>query len=243
MTINHYQPNDGFADELSTYTHMKITIPESFDEVTISQLREISMLDDANKTKYAIDVASILSNTDPEVIRKLNATYLNQITQSLQFIADLPKMGYKQSFTHNGQLYAINDFQYMTLGQWIDIEELGKDWKNNLHKILAVIYLPAEEIKGKLKIEPYDGKFESRAEIMDLRPVSEVYSASVFFSSFAEQLMFDSSLRTLNREIQILQKNLPRWKRIMRSGIGTKSWIGYQVNRLSIWRRLRKKTL
>lgn len=222
---------------------MKITIPESFDEVTISQLREICLLDDSNKTKYAIDVAAILSDTDPEVIRKLDTTYLAQITASLQFVAELPKVNYKQTITVEGQMYAVQDFKRMTLGQWIDIEELGKDWKNNLHKILAVIYLPATEVKGKLIIEPYDGNFEAREQIMDLRPVSEVYAASVFFSTFAEQLMFDSSLKTLNKEIRTLQKNLPLRKRIMLSGRGIKSWIGYQVARLSIWRRWRKKTL
>ena len=222
---------------------MKITIPESFDEVTISQLREICLLDDSNKTKYAIDVAAILSDTDPEVIRKLDTTYLAQITASLQFVAELPKVNYKQTITVEGQMYAVQDFKRMTLGQWIDIEELGKDWKNNLHKILAVIYLPATEVKGKLIIEPYDGNFEAREQIMDLRPVSEVYAASVFFSTFAEQLMFDSSLKTLNKEIRTLQKNLPLRKRIMLSGRGIKSWIGSQVETLSIWRRWRKKTL
>lgn len=222
---------------------MKITIPESFDEVTISQLREICLLDDSNKTKYAIEVAAILSDTDPEVIRKLDTTYLAQITASLQFVAELPKVNYKQTITVDGKLYAVQDFKRMSLGQWIDIEELGKDWKNNLHKILAVIYLPATEVKGKLVIEPYDGNFDAREQIMDSRPVSEVYAASVFFSTFAEQLMFDSSLKTLNKEIRVMQKNLPLRKRIMLSGRGIKSWIGSQVEILSIWRRWRKKTL
>ncbi len=91
--------------------------------------------------KYAIEVASILSDTDPETIRGLSATYLNEVNKSLSFIDELPKLGYSNNFTIDNQLYAVNDFKQFTLGQWIDIEMLGKDWKSNLHKILAVIYL------------------------------------------------------------------------------------------------------
>ena len=76
-----YNSNDAFKDELSIWTKKetmkKITIPESWSEVTISQLREILQLETNNKMKYAIEVASILSDTDPETIRGLSATYLN----------------------------------------------------------------------------------------------------------------------------------------------------------------------
>jgi len=104
-----YKPNDAFADELSVWkkkeTMKKIIIPESWGEVTISQLREILQLDTTNKMKYAIDVASILSDTDPETIRGLSATYLNEVNKSLEFINDLPKLGYSNNFTIDGQLY------------------------------------------------------------------------------------------------------------------------------------------
>ena len=242
-----YKPNDGFADELSVWTKKetmkKIIIPESWSEVTISQLREILDLDTTNKMKYAIEVASILSDTDTETIRGLSATYLNEVNKSLGFIHELPKLGYSNNFTVDGQLYAVNDFKYFTLGQWIDIEMLGKDWKSNLHKILAVIYLPATEVKGKLVIEKYDGKIDDRAEVMDKMKVSEVYSASVFFSNFGQELIVGSSLKAMKTEIKELRKNLPLRRRIMNSGIGIRSWIGSQVNRLSIWRRWRRKTL
>jgi oligoribonuclease (3'-5' exoribonuclease) len=242
-----YNSNDAFKDELSVWTKKenmkKIIIPESWSEVTISQLREILELDTTNKMKYAIEVASILSDTDTETIRGLSATYLNEVNKSLGFINDLPKLGYSNNFTVDGQLYAVNDFKYFTLGQWIDIEMLGKDWKSNLHKILAVIYLPATEVKGKLIIEKYDGKIDDRAEVMDKMKVSEVYSASVFFSNFGQELIVGSSLKAMNKEIKELKKNLPLRKRIMNSGTGIKFWIGSQVNRLSIWRRWRRKTL
>lgn len=242
-----YNSNDAFKDELSVWTKKetmkKIIIPESWSEVTISQLREILQLDTTNKMKYAIEVASILSDTDTETIRGLSATYLNEVNKSLGFIHELPKLGYSNNFTVDNQLYAVNDFKYFTLGQWIDIEMLGKDWKSNLHKILAVIYLPATEVKGKLVIDKYDGKIDDRAEVMDRMKVSEVYSASVFFSNFGQELIVGSSLKAMNKEIKELKKNLPLRKRIMSNGIGIRSWIGSQVNRLSIWRRWRRKTL
>lgn len=241
-----YNSNDAFADELSIWTKKetmkKITIPESWSEVTISQLREILQLETTNKMKYAIEVASILSDTDPETIRGLSATYLNEVNKSLSFIDELPKLGYSNNFTIDNQLYAVNDFKQFTLGQWIDIEMLGKDWKSNLHKILAVIYLPAKEVKGKLVIDKYDGIIDDRAEVMDKMKVSEVYSASVFFSNFGQELTVASSLKAMNKQIKELRKNLPLKKRIMSSGTGIKFWIGSQVNRLSIWRRLQRKT-
>jgi hypothetical protein len=73
--------------------------------------------------------------------------------------------------------------------------------------------------------------------------VSEVYSASVFFSNFGQELIVGSSLKAMNKEIKELKKNLPLRRRIMNSGIGIRSWIGSQANRLSIWRRWRRKTL
>jgi len=106
-----------------------------------------------------------------------------------------------------------------------------------------VMYLPATEVKGKLVIDKYDGKIDERAEVMDKMKVSEVYSASVFFSNFGQELTVGFSLKAMNKEIKELRKNLPLRKRIMSNGVGIKSWIGSQVNRLSIWRRLRRKTL
>lgn len=221
---------------------MKIIIPDKWDEVTIHQLREISQLDTSNKTKYAIDVLAILSDTDSEDIKKMPPSAINETVKALQFVSELPKFEYKQTITVDGQLYAVNDFSRFTFGQWIDIEELGKNWKENLHKILAVIYLPATEVKGKIKIEPYDGILDERAAIMDKQKVSDVYSASVFFSSFAQQLIADSSLKMLEEQTNQLMKNLPTKKRHIRLGNGIRSWIRFQVNRLSIWRRLRSKT-
>jgi hypothetical protein len=223
---------------------MEITIPTSWDDVKISQLREISSLDTSNKTKYALDVASILADVDSEVIKKMPTHNLTEIVKALAFVSDLPKVGYKQTITINGQLYAVNDFKYFTLGQWIDIEELGKDWKHNLHKILAVIYLPATEVKGKLNIEPYDGKLDERAELFDQQVVSDVYSASVFFSTFAEQLTLDISLRVLKEAEEMLkeEKNLQKKSRLSKIGRGIRYYTDYLLNRFSIWRRWRRKT-
>ena len=78
---------------------------------------------------------------------------------------------------------------------------------------------------------------------MDKMKVSDVYSASVFFSNFGQELTVASSLKAMNKQIKELRKNLPLRKRIMNNGTGIKFWIGSQVNRLSIWRRWRRKTL
>lgn len=216
---------------------MKIVVPDNWGEVTINQLREILMLDTENKTSYAINVASILSNESEKDIRDLPTNKLREIADTVSFVATLPKVKYKNEIEVDGNLYAVPDFKKFSLGQWVDIEELAKDYKLNLHKILAVIYLPAKRKGKKLVIDKYDGELEDRARVLDQMTVQDVYGASVFFSSFAEKLSEGISMRVMEQEIQRLRKNLRKRKRMQTLGKLMRLFTNLPTRIFSKWRK------
>lgn len=163
---------------------MKITIPTSWDEITIGQYREVLAIPQQyNNITQKIHLIAILANCTLEHVRQLPPQAFNDIQRALKFTAKLPSKFAKQ-LTIRKHKYVLVDFSTMKVGEWADIAEYELKPAENLHKLLAIIY--REKVKGK--VQPYAGANKIRQADMDKLSMAKAYGASVFFSIFASEL-------------------------------------------------------
>jgi hypothetical protein len=157
-----------------------INCPTSWNDVSISMFRELASLSpDLTTSQRVIQTVSILTDTDPELVKKLPIHVISQIASELKFMDDMPIDDFAKEFEADGTVYRFTEPSKMTVGEWVDIEEYLKDINNNMHKILAIIYRETPE---------YFGYKEERAKVMDAQSVTRIYGAMVFFSVFGAEL-------------------------------------------------------
>ena len=119
-----------------------IKLPDSWNDVTINQFIELSQLE--NNSNHSLMVASILSDTDSEDIKKYDTDSFNRIINHLAWTNKLPEeSNWKPIIEVDGEKYGfINKLSQLTLGEWVDIEYYLEDYNNNIHKVLAIFYRP-----------------------------------------------------------------------------------------------------
>jgi hypothetical protein len=162
---------------------LKINLPDSWREVSIGSYQEIVALEGAT----VIDIISILSDNDPEVIRMMDITSLNKIIDHLAWSNTIPDGVYRPIIQIDGQEYgAIPRLSDLTVGEWLDLEGYLTDTNVNMHKIFAILYRPlivAYNDKDRL-IEEYNTEsLNRRAELFKEKAlIGDVYGYLLFFS-------------------------------------------------------------
>ena len=159
--------------------NIKLTIPDSWSEISIGTYQEIINITTKSDIVRLKEVIYILTDMD---IDKIPVSEVSVITSHLNWMQTLPdEKQLKKVISIDGVEYGlIEKFESITLGEWIDLEEYGKDRSNNLHKIFAILYRPI--VNGT--IEPYNADtLNDRAAIFeDKLMLGDAYAAMVFFS-------------------------------------------------------------
>lgn len=180
---------------------LKLVIPESWDELKLSQYIEFittdfTSLSDINKM---FRVVSIMCDIDEEEISKLTIQQINMIISELDWVYIKPNYSFNRIITINGVRYgSIPNFNNIKVGEWIDIENYIKEFKKNIHKIMAIIYRPITEYKTEYvyKIEDYDSNTLSERSDLFLEKfkVIDAINSSVFFWNFVEAYLANTTL-------------------------------------------------
>jgi hypothetical protein len=193
---------------------INITIPESWQDVTIQQYLKfynaMKPYDGAEEytTKIVEVAAYYLCNIDANTLNKLPIDTFNEIAKS---IMDLILSGKKQelvkSFVLGDVKYGfINNLDQMTYGEYVDLVTYSKDSYENAALLCSILYRPIlEENKGTYKIEDYKGTNENQIELFYQKLTMDiVFGALAFFLN----LQTDLSNSTLTYTIQEMQKIL-----------------------------------
>lgn len=207
-----------------------INIQDGWAGVTLEQFIEISSLDPKDKN-HTVNVISILSDVDSEEVKKYDTSSFNRIVEHLKWSNELPdEAKFKNILKIGEQEYGlINKFSELSLGEWIDIDEYLKDYPNNIHKVLAIIYRPLiTALNDDYRIiEDYDsGGLDQRSSEFLKLSVEDVYGASVFFCLIGN--LCTRNLSTyLEKEIMKMERKRMGW--IPRNlGAGSRIYTAWQ---------------
>tara|TARA_R110000787_G_scaffold128491_8_gene240225 strand:+ start:933 stop:1541 length:609 start_codon:yes stop_codon:yes gene_type:complete len=196
---------------------MKIAIPEKWKDVHLSEFREAMMTEDLNKQVAA------LSGLETKQLRKAPALLLTAAKKHVKFLLENEEPRYEPIIELEGTKYGIiPDWKRMTTGEWIDLENLLKDFWMNAPKIMSILYRPLTfQLGKKYDIEPYTTREDTEA--FDKMPADIVSGALLFFCSTAMSAQTNTppSSQTEEEQHQSSQK----------SGDGTTSWFSWLTSK------------
>jgi hypothetical protein len=188
---------------------MKLRIPTKLNEVTIGTFIKIAKLEASEDPEQILDrnikILSLLTGEGEDVFLELTASQLAELVGKITFLNELPEPKAINQIKVNGKLYQANLLiSELTAGQYIDLSEFIKNPINNLHKIMATLYLPAhKKWHGKLVVEKYNGKTQKERadEFYRYMPVSVAYPAALFFYQVSKDLTTNIETYFINKAV------------------------------------------
>lgn len=207
------------------YKDHKISIPESWDDVTLAQWDQIYRIKPKDNRERVAYMARVC-NVDPEQLRSWPAEIFNLMVKHTRFIFAANPYAASPEITIDGQRYVIAIEDDLTLGEWIDADEAQKSGERVLASVLSIVCRPAgEEYNYKNN--------DKRRDMFEAMPASKVLPLLGFFLQCREQL--DRHTKTFSQLVALVDL-LPPSTAIFRSlGVGTKL--------LRIWPIMRYLTL
>lgn len=162
---------------------IKITVPESWADVSLKKFIEINNIQEENPLLRSIEIISILSDVDPEVIKASDKESLDEILKLLAWTGTEPTKEYSTSINLKGEEFHLTKLSALTNGEWIDLDGYCENHIQNIHKIMSILYRKSGE--------KYDTKVcASRHELfLEEAKVSDVFGTMLFFSLIGSKFM------------------------------------------------------
>ena len=172
---------------------MKITIPNSWDGITIDKFPIIyDLLHDSNidKIDKEIRIISVLSDIPVNEIEKIRIDYLKELIKAVNFIFTMQFPKPKEIFKHNGITWFVNyDITKLSAADFITLSNytMNEDTVvQNLPEIASIFIKPYK--RKWLKYEPIE--IETLEHIKTMK-VGVVYPLCVFFCNLILNLQPD----------------------------------------------------
>jgi len=170
--------------------NIKIQIPESIADITLSQYIEVQKLIDRelDEPSFMERVVMLFSGVSKRDVKNIDIKDYTMIGQSLALALNT-KSEFQDRFKLDGVEYGfIPNFDKITQGEYIDLTSTDLD-NESLPTVMSVLFRPIthSDSFGNYQIEKYDASLE-RIEIMKEAPMNVVNGAMVFFCNLANEL-------------------------------------------------------
>lgn len=158
---------------LIEYNTVKIEVPESWNDITLGFYETFYTEKPETARERAALVAKICK-VEADLLLSWPAEVFNRIVEYIDFL-------FKDNQATPNPIVKVGDVNYivpieeqLSLGAWVDADEVQKKGENVLSNILAIVCRPAGE--------PYDYKNnETRRSMFAALPVSNVLAVLAFF--------------------------------------------------------------
>ena len=162
----------------------QITIPEF---ISIEKYQELTNLEHLSDIGKMVKTINVFTGIPEDEIKTWAIADMGKVAGDFSNKLDIKSQFYP-IIKLNDVDYGYTDISTMSLGEFIDLEQLCKKPQANLHEIMAVLYRPVNaKIKDKYTIVPYKPT-EGISEIMKEMPMDAVMSSLVFFYRLGIQL-------------------------------------------------------
>ena len=182
-------------------------IPTNVNNLTIKEFIEYENIRTSNLENIdkIIQIASSFTDISVSEYENMSFNELEKVkSKVLLLINSKPNTRLKNTFWHDGTRYkACKDEKDFKTNQYTALKQYETDVINNLHKILALIYVKCP-ILTKYKFNS-DNVEEIADVIYNYGKVGDVYGTLFFYSSRSEKLKADllNSLEEVQKEIAI----------------------------------------
>jgi hypothetical protein len=215
---------------------VEITIPEYFKIKHYKALAHITSLDE---TEQMVHTISVITNTESGEVMKWSLPSVIDVYKLINDMISQQEQSFHPVIEWDGVLYGYRSMGKMSLGEYIDIDNLSKDVDKNLNNILALLYRPitskkidegkfiykstikamkyeVENVFDYYELEEYDPiKRKADAPKFDEFPIDIALGAMAFFLDTKAVLLSNSqiySLKSQEMEIKEMMKTQPKRK-------------------------------
>lgn len=125
---------------MSEYKH-----PKSWSEVNLDKYIKLHNLykEEEDEIELTFKRLSILLEIPYSQVEEIPLVTYNQMKEDLAFLQKEPNQTkYLETFEIDGITFKMINLNGIKLGQWVDLEYYQKDFINNIHRILAILYKP-----------------------------------------------------------------------------------------------------
>jgi hypothetical protein len=160
--------------------------------LTIDHFYKLQNINALKTPEDIVNVLSLISGENREDVLKLTKDQIDTTTRSLMRLFNESQPKFWPIFEYKGVVYGFQPLSKMTLGEWIDCDTYAKDWKTQLHNLLAICYRPITKHnhknfawRVKYNVKVWAGQSTSPFSIYDVEPYN-VESALVREELFKE---------------------------------------------------------
>lgn len=203
--------------------NFKLNIPESLNEVTLSQYQKWVKIIDEEKisTFFQQKMIEIFCNSELKKILQMKVKDVDEVTSNIDNLFNEKPLFVPTFKLGEIEFGFIPQLDKMTFGEYIDLDNYLTDWET-MHKAMSVLFRPIlHKRKGKYVIEDYKGSDTYNLSEM---PLNVVMGALVFFCNLRNELQKHilNYLKTQD-EVEIPQG----LKDSLKNGIGINPYIPY----------------
>jgi hypothetical protein len=195
---------------------VSIRIPDNWSDITIGQFQEFMSVynSDMDKNKKNLELLSIITDNDVELLRKLPYGIIKDIEKNLKGLESIPNEVFKHKLKIDGIEFGFQiNLHKLTLGEWIDLEYyVSQGIIENLHKICGILYRPVTKQESEIydyELLDYESVDLDKVSVYFQNKVSvdDVYGIIVFFC-----LIVEESLHNLKVSTEKKMKKIPKKK-------------------------------
>jgi hypothetical protein len=217
---------------------MEITLP---DYLTINDYKKIVSLEHLSDVEKMIEQVSILTKISKDEIRTWKGDSVMKIVDKIYDLINGAQPEFYPLIEFEGKTYGFASLSKMTLGEYVDLENLSKNPNENLSEIMALLYREVTDnkfntFKWKLKsrvklaigktedlfkyykIKPYNSsERQIDADIFEAFPVQYILGALFFFTLIKTEYLNDMQLSSNPQMTEISKMAKMEMKNLMLS--------------------------
>ena len=162
---------------------IQVIVPTDWKDITIAEYQRYLQLAKTRRKTKDDEIIAMFCKVDKDLIKKVKLKDKKVLVDKInKFVNSKNETSLEKRIKFKGKKYGfIPNLSKITTGEFVDIEEYGKDININLHRIMSVLYREVDRESGKYySVKPYDPDELEIDKFKDL-PMSTTLSAIDFF--------------------------------------------------------------
>ena len=171
----------------------EVIVPTEWKDITIAEYQRYLQIAKTKRKTRDDEIISMFCKIDKKLIKKLQLKHKKLLVDKInKFVNSKNETILEKRIKFKGKQYGfIPNLSKITTGEFVDIEEYGKDINKNLHRIMSVLYREIDRESGSFySVKPYDPDELEIDKFKEL-PMSTTLSAIDFFFHLGKNLLED----------------------------------------------------
>ena len=171
----------------------EVIVPTEWKDITIAEYQRYLQIATTKRKTRDDEIISMFCKIDKKLIKKLQLKHKKLLVDKVnKFVNSKNETILEKRIKFKGKQYGfIPNLSKITTGEFVDIEEYGKDINKNLHRVMSVLYREIDRESGRFySVKPYDPDELEIDKFKEL-PMSTTLSAIDFFFHLGKNLLED----------------------------------------------------